>query len=91
MGSHGTVHADGAPLALDPAVPHVDTIGVEWRWTGGRDTEGEPLMQARVRLGARCTDHCGCQAPASEPALPLATVWRDHGPLIPLDGAEVAS
>ncbi|MGA5869314.1 phiSA1p31-related protein [Streptomyces cinereoruber] len=46
----------------------VDVIGIEWTWTGRYSDVGEPLL---VGLGD----------PVS---VPLPTVYRDHGPLIPL-------
>lgn len=57
---------DGIEFDLDRA--YVDVVGVEWRWTGQRNPEGEPLM-----LGA---------GPQSLVSLP--DVYRDHGPLIPM-------
>ncbi|MFF1650190.1 phiSA1p31-related protein [Streptomyces sp. NPDC058240] len=60
---------DGVTFDLD--VPLADVLGVEWIWTGGW-ADGEPLLACR-------SDRADCQT-----ALPLPTVYRDHGPLIPL-------
>lgn len=59
---------DGVEFDLDRT--YVDVVGVEWRWTGGHNAAGEPLM-----VGA------GDRTP-----LPFPDVYRDHGPLIPLAG-----
>ncbi|GHH58083.1 phiSA1p31-related protein [Streptomyces candidus] len=58
---------------FDLTCTYVDTAGVEWRWTG-KWTDGappEPLMQS--------TYHGKFDA---DSAVPLPTVYRDHGPLI---------
>lgn len=62
-----TYTIDGARIDLDRV--HCDVTGVEWEWTGTRDTDGVPLMQALY----------GPQTP-----VPLPDVHRDHGPLIPV-------
>ncbi|MCX4849787.1 phiSA1p31-related protein [Streptomyces sp. NBC_00893] len=60
---------DGVTFDLD--VPYADVLGVEWVWTGGW-ADGEPLLRCR-------SDRSDCQT-----AQPLPTVYRDHGPLIPI-------
>ena len=45
-----------------------DCLGVEWRWTGARNAQGEPLMTSEAGL----------------PSVPLPDVYHDHGPLIPM-------
>ncbi|MFE0039376.1 phiSA1p31-related protein [Streptomyces sp. NPDC059015] len=57
---------DGFAFDLDRV--YVDVVGVEWRWNGDRNRQGEPLM-----VGGACTT-----------PVPLPDVYRDHGPLIPL-------
>lgn len=58
---------DGARIDLDRV--QCDAIGVEWEWTGTREADGVPLMQAVY--GPRTL-------------VPLPKVHRDHGPLIPV-------
>ncbi|MFE9850253.1 phiSA1p31-related protein [Streptomyces sp. NPDC005576] len=55
-------------VTFDLGVSHVDVLGIEWSWTGRYTLDGEPLMEAD-----------GGGSP-----LPLPTVYRDHGPLIPM-------
>ncbi|MFJ1696227.1 phiSA1p31-related protein [Streptomyces sp. NPDC088252] len=60
---------DGVTFDLD--VPHADVLGVEWTWSGTW-ADSEPLLRCR-------SDRSDCQT-----ELPLPTVYRDHGPLIPI-------
>ena len=62
-----TYEIDGASIDLDRV--HCDAIGIEWEWTGTRDDDGVPLMQAV----------CGART-----LVPLPEAHRDHGPLIPV-------
>lgn len=68
---------DGIVLPLDRDL--IDVTGVHWRWTGRRDTDGQPLMQS---LGEPNYPGDPCRPIAGVP-VPLADVYRHHGPLIP--------
>lgn len=62
-----TYEIDGARIDLDRV--QCDAIGVEWEWTGTRNDDGVPLMQAV----------CGPRM-----LVPLPDVYGNHGPLIPV-------
>ncbi|MDX3588552.1 phiSA1p31-related protein [Streptomyces europaeiscabiei] len=65
---------DGTVFDLDRA--YADVTGVEWAWTGARNSDGEPLMIS-VHRGDRDED-----LKASTVSLP--DLYRYHGPLIPM-------
>ncbi|MDX3839808.1 phiSA1p31-related protein [Streptomyces europaeiscabiei] len=72
---------DGTVFDLDRA--YADVTGVEWAWTGARNSDGEPLMIS-VHRGDRDED-----LKASTVSLP--DLYRYHGPLIPMPRPTTAS
>lgn len=68
---------DGTVIDLDR--DQIDTLGVHWRWTRRRDEAGQPLMQSL----AEPNSPGGPAWPIAGVPVPLADVYRHHGPLIP--------
>lgn len=61
-------------IEFDLSLTWLDVVGVEWRWTGGFNAAGEPLMTSGGGL----------------PAVSLPDVYHDHGPLIPMPTPRVS-
>lgn len=60
-------------IVFDLAVTYRDVTGVEWQWTGDRNTAGEPLMGATMSGGS-----------FFQPGLlSLPDLYAYMGPLIP--------
>lgn len=71
---------DGIVFDLDRT--YADVTGVEWAWSGARNTDGEPLMISIPR-----GDHDN----RFEPTVSLPDLYRYHGPLIPMPQSTTAS